>query len=466
MQTINQQPVLRKKSINQALITVFLLALILIVGGYFRFLNINWDESYHLHPDERYLSMVLNSIRPVESIKDYFNTQTSSLNPNTHGYTFFVYGTFPLFLIRYFGEWIGQVGYDPITLVGRQMSASFDLFTVILVFLIGYKLYNRRLGLIAAAFYAFAVLPIQQAHFMTVDTFTSTFGMLTVLAAVIILKRPLAEEPEGIVSGFTLPKIWPYLLFGLGLGMATASKINAVSLALLLPLVELARYLRMEDRSENFDLLKVIIPVAVAGLVSIVTFRMLQPYAFSGPGFISLKINPDWWNGLKTLQVQSTGEVDFPPALQWTRRASTFSLYNLLVWGLGLPLGITALLSWLGMGFKIFKNKDHLHMPLWVWSLVYFVWQGLAWVSSMRYLLLLYPLIAIFAAWGLGQLVNNKAGFQVSRLDLSRKLLQTTGFVLYSFGPFDNRSLGICLQSYLHPPSYQGGCDRLDLCQP
>ena len=101
MQNINQQPVLRKKSINQALITVFLLALILIVGGYFRFLNINWDESYHLHPDERYLSMVLNSIRPVESIKDYFNTQTSSLNPNTHGYTFFVYGTFPLFLIRY-----------------------------------------------------------------------------------------------------------------------------------------------------------------------------------------------------------------------------------------------------------------------------------------------------------------------------------------------------------------------------
>ena len=155
MQNINQQPVLRKKSINQALITVFLLALILIVGGYFRFLNINWDESYHLHPDERYLSMVLNSIRPVESIKDYFNTQTSSLNPNTHGYTFFVYGTFPLFLIRYFGEWIGQVGYDPITLVGRQMSAFFDLFTVILVFLIGYKLYNRRLGLIRSSILCF-----------------------------------------------------------------------------------------------------------------------------------------------------------------------------------------------------------------------------------------------------------------------------------------------------------------------
>lgn len=429
MEKTSQQPVLRKKSSNQALITVFLLALILIVGGYFRFLNLNWDESYHLHPDERYLSMVLNSIRPVESIKDYFNTQTSSLNPNTHGYTFFVYGTFPLFLIRYLGEWIGQVGYDPITLVGRQLSAFFDLITVLLVFLIGYKLYNRRVGLIAAAFYAFAVLPIQQAHFMTVDTFTSTFGMLTVLAAVIILKRTLEVSAEGFRSNLTWHKIWPYLLFGLGLGMATASKINAVSLALLLPLVELARYLRTENRDERVDLLKIIIPVAIAGLVSIITFRILQPYAFSGPGFLNIRINPDWWNGLKTLQAQSTGEVDFPPALQWTRRTSTFSLYNLLFWGLGLPWGITAVFSWLGMAVKTFKGKDYLHMPLWVWSLVYFVWQGLAWVASMRYLLLLYPLIAIFAAWGLEQLLSNQAGFQFKRFKLSGKFLQTTGLV-------------------------------------
>lgn len=407
----DKKVIIRKKSFNQALITVFLLALILIVGGHFRFLNLNWDESYHLHPDERYLSMVLNSIRPVSNVGEYFNTQTSTLNPNNHGYTFFVYGTFPLFIIRYVGEWIGQVGYDPITLVGRQLSAFFDLLTIILVFLIGYKLVNRRVGLIAAALYACAALPIQQAHFMTVDTFTSTFGMLAVLAAVFILKRPLEVDGKRL----TWHKLWPYLLFGMGLGMATASKINAVSLALLLPLVELARYLKAEKREEPLDLLKIFIPVALAGMVSFVTFRILQPYAFSGPGFFNLKINPDWWNGLKTLQAQSTGEVDFPPALQWTRRESTFSLYNLLVWGVGLPWGIIAVVSWLGMAFKIFKCKDYLNMPLWVWSLVYFVWQGLAWVSSMRYLLLLYPLMAIFAAWGLEQLLGNKAALSLRR---------------------------------------------------
>ena len=429
MEKSSEQSVLQKKNNNQTLITVFLLAAILILGGYFRFLNLNWDESYHLHPDERYLSMVLNSIKPVEGIKEYFSTQTSDLNPNTHGYTFFVYGTFPLFLIRYFGEWIGQVGYDPITLVGRQLSAFFDLFTVILVFLIGYKLYNQRVGLIAAAFYAFAVLPIQQSHFMTVDTFTNTFGMLTVLAAVILLKRPFEYDTEDIRTVLSWRKIWPYVLFGLGLGMATASKINAISLALLLPLVELVRYLRTENRSEKVDLIKIFVLISLAAVVSFLTFRVLQPYAFSGPGFFSLRINPDWWNGLKTLQAQSTGEVDFPPALQWARRPSTFSLYNLVVWGVGLPWGITTAFSWLVMAGKIFKRKDYLHLPLWLWSLLYFLWQGLAWVSAMRYLLLLYPLMAIFAAWGLEQLLSNKTGFKFKRILISRKVLQTAGLV-------------------------------------
>lgn len=428
MEKMNQQSDLRKNHLTQTLITVFILALILIVGGYFRFMNLNWDESYHLHPDERYLSMVLNSIQPVGSVTEYFNTQTSTLNPNTHGYTFFVYGTFPLFLIRYVGELIGQVGYDPITLVGRQLSAIFDLFTVVLVFLIGFKLYNQRVGLFAAAFYAFAVLPIQQAHFMTVDTFTNTFGMLTALAAVVILKRPLEVKSERVKLSWSMA--WPYLLFGVGLGMATASKINAVSLALLLPLVEMARYLRTDNRDDHFDLVQIVVLVAFAAIISLLTFRVLQPYAFKGPGFLNFKINPDWWTGLKTLQAQSTGEVDFPPALQWTRRACTFSLYNLLVWGVGICWGITAIISWLGMALKIFKDKIYLHMPLWVWSSLYFLWQGLAWVSSMRYLLLLYPLIAIFAAWGLDRLLSKQADFQWKRFKISTKVLHITGVIL------------------------------------
>lgn len=411
-------------------ITVLILLLIVLLGAYFRFINLEWDEGFHLHPDERYLSMVLNDIQPVQSFKEYFDTSVSVLNPNNSGYTFFVYGTFPIFIIRSVGEWIGQTGYDPITLVGRQLSAVFDLMTVLLVFLIGCKLYNQKVGLIAAALYAFAVLPIQQSHFMTVDTFTNTFGMLTVLAAVIILKRKTLDDSSKNFVLVAWEKNWPYLLFGVALGMATASKINAVSLAPLLPLVEMVKYFQTANAEDRQPLLKLIPPVILAAVISFLSFRILQPYAFSGPGFLNLSINPDWWNGLKSLQAQSRGEVDFPPALQWTRRPATFALDNLLKWGVGLPWGLTAIFAWLGMGFLAFKRKQYSHLPLWTWSLLYFLWQGLAWVAAMRYLLLLYPVIAVISGWGLDKLISRIGDVKFWRFRLSRKIINFVGAIL------------------------------------
>ncbi|HOT53658.1 MAG TPA: hypothetical protein PLH68_06550, partial [Anaerolineaceae bacterium] len=52
---------------------VFLLLSIICAGAYFRTIGVDWDEGRHLHPDERFLSMVLNSMTPVKSAGEYFN---------------------------------------------------------------------------------------------------------------------------------------------------------------------------------------------------------------------------------------------------------------------------------------------------------------------------------------------------------------------------------------------------------
>ena len=70
------------------------------------------------------------------------------------------------------------------------------------------------------------------------------------------------------------------------------------------------------NREDKFKVGSVILKVGFAGAISFLTFRVLQPYAFAGPGFFNLAINQDWWMGLRNLQTMSTGEVDFPPALQ------------------------------------------------------------------------------------------------------------------------------------------------------
>src|SRR4051794_2276306 len=51
-----------------------LLLAIIFVGGVFRFTGVNWDDEQHLHPDERFMTMVSSAIRLPDSIGEYFDT--------------------------------------------------------------------------------------------------------------------------------------------------------------------------------------------------------------------------------------------------------------------------------------------------------------------------------------------------------------------------------------------------------
>jgi YYY domain-containing protein len=434
---------------------ILLLVLALAGGAYLRLVGVNWDENQHMHPDERFLSLVQAAITPVEGFEEYFNTETSPLNPANRGYPFFVYGTLPIFIIRYLGEILGQTDYHRITIVGRYVSALFDLATVLLVFAIGRRLYDRWVGVLGALFYALAVLPIQLSHYMTVDTATNTFAYLAVYAGVWALTRnPAGEVDTGASrveeggaedqaeikvarkpSSKTILKISkdlaPYILFGVALGAATASKINAVVLAMLLPLVEGMRYLQMPVEERRSAVLPILRNLFVAGVLSFILFRFGQPYAFRGPGIFNIGIDENWWVSLQNLRAQASGDVDFPPALQWARRPITFSWQNLVIWGLGLPMGVVAWTAFLGVGWQILRKKQwHQHLPLWAFTGLYFLWQSFSWVRSMRYQMLIYPALTLFAAWGLVRLWKARKALKLGFIRLKPRLIRAMGGIL------------------------------------
>jgi len=408
------------KRTQHRLITL-LLVFVLAAGVFLRFTGINWDEDQHLHPDERFLTMVSAAIEPVDSLSDYFDTANSSLNPHNRGYTFYVYGTLPLIVVRYIGEWVEMTGYGDIHLVGRALSATVDLLTVLLVFLTAQRLYDRRIGLLSAAFAALAVVPIQQSHFYTVDTFASFFMMLAIYFAVVIATSAARvvesvdrfaissqlvandqPEDESVATASKSPAsqlLWPSILFGLVLGMAVASKINAAPIAIVLPLAAGLYLLKLPREEQRRQTPQIFAYLILAGMVSIITFRVFQPYAFTGPSFFGIKPNQAWVENIKALQAQTSGDVDFPPALQWARRPITFSWQNMVLWGLGLPLGILAWVGFIFMGWRMLKGEWKKHILLWGWTGAYFAWQSLQWNSTMRYQLPIYPLLAIVAAW-------------------------------------------------------------------
>lgn len=409
---------------------LILLLFIILIGGYFRFVGINWDENFHLHPDERFLTMVESSLSPVKSLSEYFDTVNSTLNPHNAGYSFFVYGTFPIFLVRYVAGWLGKADYNHVFLIGRALSAGIDLLTILLIYFCAERLYkNKWLSLIAAAFASGTVLFIQQSHFFVVDSFTNFFTLSAIYFAICIQKSspsyPFVRK-KGDKKGIHL-LVWNdlryYLFFGLSLGLAAASKINTIVVAVLLPL---AVFLNdPKDLIEDSDHKRILVlrNLALAAFTSFIVFRIFQPYAFSGPGFINLSLNPKWIDNLKELNFLSSGDSNYPPSLQWARRSYWFGFENMIIWGLGLPLGVTGVISILWMGKKILNGAWKDHLLLWLWTVVYFIWQSFRWNPTMRYFLPIYPTLIIIAAWGLVELWKFGKRIRIGKISFNIQFL-------------------------------------------
>ena len=368
---VDTSPHQQKQSMKRWIFVV-LLIFVLFVGIYLRTRGLIWGEYQYLHPDERFLVWVGTDISPVESLSAYWDTARSTLNPHNQGHNFYVYGTLPMFIARYLVEWIyGHSGFQEMTNVGRALSASADILTVLLVYLIGKHVYGRRVGILAAAFSAFAVLHIQLSHYFTMDTFSTFFSALTVFFAVKVAINPMeeskvegAENPseneqsidvvdDKLASSIVLedkqapsiatgtrnwsaeivrlisdPLFFYSLGFGIALGMAVASKINAAPLAFLLPGALLIRVSNLTHRDKSKKTLDALLYMVFAGLVSAIVFRVFQPYAFQGPGFFGVIPNSAWIDNLRELQNLTGGDADFPPAMQWARRPIWFSWQN------------------------------------------------------------------------------------------------------------------------------------------
>jgi YYY domain-containing protein len=195
------------------------LGAILLLGAYFRFTGVNWDDYTHLHPDERFVWMVEMGLNWPKNLAQYFDTATSPLNPYNSGSSF-VYGTFPLFLTKAVGQLL-EVSADKIHLLGRVLAGVFDLVTVWLMFFIGRRLYGKFAGLLASLFTATLVIHIQQSHFFTVDSFVATFVAFTFYWAIRVAERGRWSD---------------YLWMGLSYGLAVASKINVALFGLIMAL--------------------------------------------------------------------------------------------------------------------------------------------------------------------------------------------------------------------------------------
>ena len=363
-----------------ALITVLILAALL------RFNGLNWDEGHHQHPDERFLSTVTNDLQWPENFKDYFNPDVSTLSPYTNpNMGLYVYGTLPVYIVKWVAIHLNKNNYDSITQVGRVVSGLFDIGSILLVFLIGKKLYGRKIGLLAAVLLSFSVLNIQLSHFFTVDTFANLF----ILATIYFLLR--THE-----SGRWLDSVLTGLMFGLGL----ASKLSVFTL--VVPILVIAGF-DFYRRARNSDLQSAIEFSLTRTLtifaVALLTFRIIQPIAFAGPGFWNWSLNPKWLEDIVEQQKITRGQTDLPWVQQWTGRSIAFPLYNILLWGMGLPLGLASFAGLALAAYELIRFRKFEHLIPVTYIGVTFLYHAVTFIKFMRYFLPIYPFLILLGAY-------------------------------------------------------------------
>jgi len=125
---------------------------------------------------------------------------------------FFAYGSLPIYLMRaaseilsLFSKNIMPTDMKYLAICGRTISALLATLTIPLIYLISKRVFNKAVGIISALLLSGAVISIQNAHFVTVDTTLVFFIALIVYLSLLIFERH---------------KMRDYILFGIVMGLA------------------------------------------------------------------------------------------------------------------------------------------------------------------------------------------------------------------------------------------------------
>ena len=394
---------------SESRVIFLLLGVVMLAGMALRTWNVNFDGGLNAHPDERSTTcFYAPSIGWPTSLDEFLDPQHSPLNPlwdrhndRRRSYT---YGHFPLYMGILSGELLSKLAKpasllplpdrtitlmerantacDGVAFAGRLMMALLDTFTIFLLFLLGRRLYGASAGLLAATLYAFTAQAIQLSHFFAMDPASTTFVVLAVYGSVLMVQE---RSWRGV------------FLAGVGAGLAIASKFSALPVlavpvtATLIRLWTDASQNGMKGEGQRAG--SALFSLFVSLLVAIFAFLISSPYAVL-----------DWVSFIQATLVEQgrmvRGVVDLPFTRQYRNTIPyLYFIQQQVVWGMGLPLGLIALVgsAWALLKLVLFRARPG-ELVVWAWVLPYFGITGAFLAKFNRYMSPVLPFVLLFAA--------------------------------------------------------------------
>jgi len=341
--------------------TKLILLAILLIAGLLRFFNLNWDLGHFFHPDERNIANAVSQIQLF-----------SQMDPK-----FYAYGGFLIYLYKFTADVLVTIFHNPlmaqdwswINIIGRSYSAFFSTITIVPLFMITTKIFNRHTGFLASIIYALTVSSIQTAHFSTTENLLTFLIVIISYLAICFYEHPTHKKS---------------ILIGIIFGIAIATKTTGISF-IIAPLLALSILFVNKKisigRSVSYFLLFI-----VCGFI---TFTLFSPYTFLN--FSKFMESMHYENSV----VLGTNPVVY--TLQFLHTPIyLFQLKNLF-WQLGL-FAIAAILGILFTTAKEIKRKNWLFIIFISFPFLYFLYVGSWYTKFNRYMVPIFPFIIICGA--------------------------------------------------------------------
>ena len=356
---------------RRVLLVATVLAIFSLAIG-LRFYGLNWDNGfpYTPHPDERAILMKVGDISPpgLGEIDVLFDADESPWNPR-----WFPYGSFPLYALKAVQLLSGLGPGDELTdlrLAGRIISAVADVATVAVVFVLGSRVYGRRVGILASAFVAVAVLHIQLSHFFAVDTLLALFTTASLYFMYRVARegRPRDSALAGACIGL-----------GLATKISLAPILGAFVVAHLMYVLSIGETAQPALPAVGVRWSTALKSLAAGAAVSLAVFFVTQPYTFLD------------WSRFYEDAIEQSEMVrrvrDYPYTRQYIDTTPYwYQVRQLATWGLGWPMGIVA---WAGLLYASVRGLRFRY------ALAY---MGLGWALPIGILLFSTSFVSIFAA--------------------------------------------------------------------
>jgi hypothetical protein len=257
--------------------------------------------------------------------------------------------------------------------LARVAVALLGVAALWLLYATGARVFGRAVGLLAAAIEAVAFLPVFYAHLALNDVPTLAPLTLSLLGTAGVLRKG---------------RIRDYLIAGIGLGLACASKYTAGIVLVPLATAVVVRYLDSDRAAQR----RVVIGLLLAGAATLLAFLAANPYA--------LLDYSSFHAGLvhqSTLSGEAQGKLGAP-------KEGGFLYY---LWSFAWGLGWLPSLAAVGGALIVWRADRRLAWLLVPGTLLFLVFMGVQGRYFGRWLLPIFPIVCLLAAFFLVRLIES-----------------------------------------------------------